>query len=181
MREMWKWFCSNDFATTIGFYPSHDCLQATETEGDDRIVANAAFRLLNLYFGESHMAYLHFTLLPPGVFMGLASPDATIVSATLAKCKATWELLENMEKAALTNKALAAFISDLCFPREQFCRETFVALAEAKFEVVPSWMFSDMKEFASSWRSSLLCENLFRSCRMREKAAASHHNGHLTI
>ena len=148
IKELWQWFGSAEYANKCGFDPCQRITGAPGQAVDDTMVAQASFRLLNVYMGFHYLTNLHFTDLPPNLFLGLVSSNAEVRSLTLARCKSVWVLLGKMEASALTCEPLQQFVRNICFPIEQFTREVFITLEETEFEWVPTWLAEDVKALA---------------------------------
>jgi hypothetical protein len=102
---------------------------------------------------------------PPECFVGAMQPSESEKEAWLQHMKLCWETLTILEEQALTSPQCADFVKSLVWPTYQWPRECMVRLFEHGFRVLPGDLEHELKEFAISSWSSLVCENTFNAVR----------------
>lgn len=107
---------------------------------------------------------------PPLCFIPLVNPDSKARQACLTRCRDMWESLLKLERLALSDKQCAAFVHTLQVSLDQFSREIFIRLSEVSFEVVPTHVSEDVREYSTSFLSSLVCEDAMNQLRATSSA-----------
>ena len=162
LHSMTQTFSSAEFARSIGLagFAGSGLRKAEASQ-----IASLSWKLVVSMLaqgGTTHMAYMH---LPPFAFLGLTSSDDEEVASCLQRLRKMWHVLSALEVSSIDNPERRASCVSLKFPGEQFIRELFVRLEEAEFGIVPEIVRNDVVQFAESWGSTLMVENMFNLCR----------------
>lgn len=83
----------------------------------------------------------------------------------LAALRDSWSALLDLEQTAHVNGDCRVFLGSLVVTKMQFIHELMIKLMEAGFSEVCDEVHLAIKEFARSFQSSLICEEMFNIAR----------------
>jgi hypothetical protein len=143
-----------------------------------------AFRLWKLALGAAGAVATtseHYTVFLPCAFVSLLHPNATVRTDTLALMRKCFNVLDKLEKFAVdpevtaeNRKECRAWLRDLLFPLEQWCREILIQLAEHDFqEPFNELLTTDLKGYVNAIKSTLMIENIIKRIRQGERESMS--------
>ena len=95
------------------------------------------------------VGFLNISYSLPASTAALLHKDPDVVQAALRKFEQWFNLLQLLEKRALADKFLSQLLASLYWPDMQWVRMILLGLWEAKFEVVPAWVY---KKVLAAWR-----------------------------
>ena len=105
-------------------------------------------------------------LVPPACFLSLLSADATVRTTCLQDLAIAHRSVETLEQLADDgHPEVSAWLRDMEWPQQVWCRENMSLLSECEFENVYPWLLNELRGYSRAHGTSLLIENLFNAAR----------------
>lgn len=155
--------CSGEFASVVGVGTAPIAERTPHLLRQDKMVMNTMWQYAVNMCGELMITSSGFAA-PPYCFVGLLKGGER-QAAVLAKLRDSWSALLELEQTAHVDSGCRAFLGSLVVTKMQFIRELLVKLMETNFSEVSGEVQVAIQEFARSFQSSLICEEMFNIAR----------------
>ena len=99
----------------------------------------------------------------PFAFVGLVSDNQSHVQEALTHAQRCWKLMLELESTGLPNPDCKAFCNSMP------CREILVLLREHRFQHLPPFLERQLRDYASTFRGTLIIENCFKEMRAAQR------------